>query len=82
MTAGLGPARVPESEIDDRCKNIAYAVQDVCETAMMNVVKMQSGKRLPQRLSCRRRGAEFESERENLASGLVDQFFRAAGCLG
>jgi hypothetical protein len=40
MTALLGPARVAESEIDDRHKNIAYAVQDACETAMMNVVRM------------------------------------------
>jgi len=44
MTARLGPARAPESDIDDRCKNIAYAVQDVCETAMMNVVKLAIGK--------------------------------------
>ena len=28
MTKLLGPARVPESEIDDRHKNIAYAVQE------------------------------------------------------
>ena len=38
--AVLGEPRVPESEIEDRHKNIAYAVQDTCEAAMMNVVKM------------------------------------------
>src|ERR1700687_4137826 len=40
MTALLGPARIAESEIDDRHKDIAYAVQDACETAMMSVVRM------------------------------------------
>src|SRR5579863_1472881 len=40
MSAALGPLRVPESEIDDRHKNIAFAVQDACEIAMMNVVRM------------------------------------------
>jgi len=40
MTSRLGPPRTAESDIDDRHKNIAYAVQDACETAMMNVVRM------------------------------------------
>jgi len=40
MTARLGPPRAAESDIDDRHKDIAYAVQDACETAMMNVVRM------------------------------------------
>jgi len=40
MTAQLGPARVAEGEIDERHKNIAYAVQDACETAMTNVVRL------------------------------------------
>src|SRR3979490_1357566 len=31
MSALLGPARVAESDIDDRHKDIAYAVQDACE---------------------------------------------------
>jgi carbamoyltransferase len=39
LTARLGPPRVPESEIDDRHKDIAYAVQDACELAMMSVVR-------------------------------------------
>ena len=76
MTAGLGPARVPESEIDDRCKNIAYAVQDVCETAMMNVVKMAIGK-TGCRNVCLAGGVALNSKANGkiLASGLVDQFF-------
>jgi carbamoyltransferase len=40
MTPLLGAARVPESEIDARHKNVAYAVQDACELAMMNVVRL------------------------------------------
>src|SRR5260370_11078020 len=40
MTTLLGPARVPESDIDDRHKDIAYAVQDACEIAMMSVLRM------------------------------------------
>src|SRR4029077_8000125 len=35
VTPLLGPAREPESEIDARHKNIAYAAQDACELAMM-----------------------------------------------
>ena len=36
----LGPPRAAESEIDERHKNIAYAVQDYCERAMMSVVRL------------------------------------------
>jgi carbamoyltransferase len=36
----LGAPREPESDISDRHKNIAFAVQDACEAAMMSVVKM------------------------------------------
>jgi len=76
MTARLGPARVPESEIDDRCKNIAYAVQDVCETAMMNVVNLAIGK-TGCRNVCLAGGVALNSKANGkiLASGLVDQFF-------
>jgi len=37
MTPLLGPARVRESEIDERHKNIAYAVQDACELAVLSI---------------------------------------------
>jgi carbamoyltransferase len=40
MKTLLGPARVAESEIEERHKNIAYAVQDACEIAMLSVVRM------------------------------------------
>ena len=36
----LGARRVPESEIEQRHKDIAFAVQEASETAMLNVVKM------------------------------------------
>ncbi len=36
----LGPERVPESEIDDNFKNVAFAVQDACEVAMLGLVKL------------------------------------------
>jgi carbamoyltransferase len=35
----LGPERTPESEIDESFKNIAFAVQDACEVAMLALVK-------------------------------------------
>jgi carbamoyltransferase len=36
----LGPHRAPESEIESRYKNIAFAVQDACEQAMLALAKM------------------------------------------
>src|SRR5271170_654553 len=35
----LGASRAPESEIGDRHKNVAFAVQDVCERAMFTLVR-------------------------------------------
>jgi len=40
----LGAPRKPESDIDARHKNLAYAVQDACEKAMMNVVRVAIAK--------------------------------------
>jgi carbamoyltransferase len=40
FTSQLGAPRDPESEISDHHKNIAFAVQDACEEAMMSVVKL------------------------------------------
>ncbi len=36
----LGPQRTPESEIDDSFKDVAFAVQDACEIAMLELVKL------------------------------------------
>src|SRR5262249_31214602 len=40
MRASLGEPREAESEITDRHKDIAYAVQEACEAAMMNTVRL------------------------------------------
>jgi carbamoyltransferase len=72
----LGPARVPESEIDDRHKDIAYAAQDVCEIAMMNVVRMAIEKTKCRNL-CLAGGVALNSKANGkiLASGLAEKFF-------
>src|SRR5262249_27395765 len=40
IEALLGPRRQPESEIDGRYKEVAYAVQEACERAMERVVEL------------------------------------------
>jgi carbamoyltransferase len=76
MTPLLGPPRAAESEIDDRHKNIAYAVQDMCETAMMSVVRMAIEKTQCRNV-CLAGGVALNSKANGkiLASGLVDRFF-------
>ena len=76
MTALLGPARKPESEIDDRHKNIAYAVQDACETAMMNVVRLAIEK-AGCRDVCLAGGVALNSKANGkiAASGLLEKLF-------
>jgi carbamoyltransferase len=72
----LGPPRTAESEIEERHKNIAYAVQDACERAMMNVVRLAI-----ERTSCRNvclaGGVALNSKANGkiLASGLVEEMF-------
>ena len=76
MTRLLGPPRVPESEIDDRHKNIAYAVQEACEIAMMSVVRMAMQKTGSRNL-CMAGGVALNSKANGkiAASGLVDKIF-------
>src|SRR5205807_9387206 len=76
MAALLGPPRIPESDIDERHKNIAYAVQDACETAMMNVVRMAIEK-TGCRNVCLAGGVALNSKANGkiVASGLVDKLF-------
>ena len=76
MAALLGPARVAESEIDERHKNIAYAVQDACETAMMNVMKLAIEK-TGCRNVCLAGGVALNSKANGkiAASGMVDRIF-------
>jgi carbamoyltransferase len=39
LEARLGPRRTPESEIEDRHKDLAFAVQDCCERAMLQIAR-------------------------------------------
>ena len=72
----LGPPRAAESEIEERHKNIAYAVQEACETAMMNVVRMAVEKTRSRNL-CLAGGVALNSKGNGkiLASGLVEEMF-------
>jgi len=76
VTPLLGPAREPESEIDDRHKDIAYAVQDACERAMMSVVRLAVEKTRCRNL-CLAGGVALNSKGNGkiAASGLVDKVF-------
>jgi len=76
MAALLGPPRKAESEIDDRHKNIAYAVQDACEAATMNVVRLAIEKTGCQNV-CLAGGVALNSKANGkiAASGLVKNLF-------
>lgn len=76
MISLLGPARAPESDIDGRHKNIAYAVQDACEAAMMSVVCLAIEKTRCRNL-CLAGGVALNSKANGkiAASGLVDKIF-------
>ncbi|HEV1994654.1 MAG TPA: carbamoyltransferase C-terminal domain-containing protein [Candidatus Acidoferrum sp.] len=76
IAALLGPERVPESEINDRHKDIAYAVQEACETAMMGLVR-QAIKMTGCRDVCLAGGVALNSKANGkiAASGLVGRMF-------
>jgi carbamoyltransferase len=76
MTSLLGPPRKAESEIDDRHKNIAYAVQEASEAAMMNVVRLAIEK-TGCRNVCLAGGVALNSKANGkiAVSGLVEKFF-------
>ncbi len=76
MARLFGPLRVPESEIEERHKDVAYAVQDACEIAMMSVVKMAIEK-TKSRNVCLAGGVALNSKANGkiTASGLVDKIF-------
>jgi carbamoyltransferase len=76
MASLLGSQRVPESDISDRHKNIAYAVQEACEIAMMSVVRMAVEK-TGNRNVCLAGGVALNSKANGkiVAAGLVDKFF-------
>jgi carbamoyltransferase len=72
----LGPARIAESEINERHKDIAYAVQDACEIAMLSVVRMAIEKTGCRNI-CLAGGVALNSKANGkiAASGLVERMF-------
>jgi carbamoyltransferase len=72
----LGPERTPESEIEESFKNVAFAVQDACEVAMLALVKLAT-----QKTNCRNvclaGGVALNSKANGKiqASGIVDNIF-------
>ncbi len=89
ITARLGPQREAESEIDPKHKNLAFAVQDACEEAMMTLARAAIAK-TGSRNICLAGGVALNSKANGkiLSSGIVDRIFvqPAAGddgvCLG
>jgi carbamoyltransferase len=76
MTRLLGAPRAPESEIEERHKNIAFAVQEACEAAMMSVVRLALAKTGSRNL-CLAGGVALNSKANGkiVASGLIDKIF-------
>jgi carbamoyltransferase len=72
----LGAPREAESEICDQHKNIAFAVQDACETAMMSVVRLAAEKTGAKNL-CLAGGVALNSKANGkiVASGVVENVF-------
>ena len=76
IEARLGPARIPESEIDVLHKNLAFAVQDMCERAMMTLAR-SAVTETGCRSLCLAGGVALNSKANGkiLASGVVDKIF-------
>jgi carbamoyltransferase len=76
IAARLGAARLPESEIEGRHKDLAFAVQEICERAMLALVH-EAVTRTGCRNLCLAGGVALNSKANGniLASGLVDQLF-------
>src|SRR5256885_4098824 len=72
----LGPQRVPESDISDHHKNIAFAVQEACEHAMMAVARLAL-KKTGSRNLCLAGGVALNSKANGkiAASDLVEKLF-------
>jgi carbamoyltransferase len=76
IEARLGPRRQPESEIDARHRNIAFAVQDACELAMIALARAAVAKTGSRNL-CLAGGVALNSKANGkiAASGIVDRLF-------
>jgi carbamoyltransferase len=72
----LGPRRLPESEIDTRHKNLAFAVQDMCEHAMLTLARAAIAQTASGNL-CLAGGVALNSKANGkiLSSGIVDRIF-------
>ena len=83
IAAALGAGRVAENEIDARHKNIAFAVQDYCERAMMSVVRSALAKTKSKNL-CLAGGVALNSKANGKisASGIVQNLFVQPGSFG
>jgi carbamoyltransferase len=76
IEARLGPGRVPESDIDTNHKNLAYAVQEMCEQAMITLSRAAVAQTRCRNL-CLAGGVALNSKANGkiLASGIVDRIF-------
>jgi carbamoyltransferase len=76
FTSLLGPPREPESDISDHHKNIAFAVQNACEEAMMSVVKLARQKTRSRNL-CLAGGVALNSKANGkiVASSAIEKIF-------
>jgi carbamoyltransferase len=76
IVSRLGPSRVPESEIEARHKNVAFAVQDSCEEAMMTLARA-AVETTGCRNLCLAGGVALNSKANGkiAASGLIDRIF-------
>ncbi len=76
IARSLGPRRAPESEIENRHKDIAWAVQDACEQAMLTVARM-AVERTGCRNVCLAGGVALNSKANGkiVTSGFVDRLF-------
>lgn len=76
IEARMGPSRVPESELETRHKDVAFAVQDMCEQAMLTLAKTAVA-RTGSRNLCMAGGVALNSKANGKinASGIIDRIF-------
>jgi carbamoyltransferase len=76
IEARLGPGRIPETDIGTRHKNLAFAVQDMCEQAMITLVRAAVAQTGCRDL-CLAGGVALNSKANGkiLSSGIVDRIF-------
>lgn len=76
MEARFGPRRTPESDIEQRHKNVAFAVQDSCEAAMLHLART-AVRQTGSRNLCLAGGVALNSKANGkiLSSGIVDHIF-------